>query len=66
MRVKLRFHGSIRCVLRFNATLWDSSIDRLNQLGYVDKIRSEDVAFTTSATEPTLDITLTVREKSRN
>jgi len=50
----------------FNASLWDRSLDRLNQLGYVDQIKNEDASFKLSPTEPTVDITLTIREKNRN
>jgi beta-lactamase regulating signal transducer with metallopeptidase domain len=50
----------------FNASLWDHSLDRLNQLGYVDQIKNEDASFKLSPTEPTVDITLTIREKNRN
>jgi hypothetical protein len=50
----------------FNGSLWDRSLDRLNQLGYVDQIKNEDASFKLSPTEPTIDITLTIREKNRN
>jgi beta-lactamase regulating signal transducer with metallopeptidase domain len=50
----------------FNASLWDRSLDRLNQLGYVDQIKNEDASFKVSPTEPTIDITLTIREKNPN
>jgi beta-lactamase regulating signal transducer with metallopeptidase domain len=50
----------------FNASLWDRSLDRLNQLGYVDQIKNEDASFKLFPTEPTVDITLTIREKNRN
>src|SRR5262249_7960192 len=35
----------------FNASLWDRSLDRLNQLGYVDQIKNEDVSFKLSPTD---------------
>jgi beta-lactamase regulating signal transducer with metallopeptidase domain len=47
----------------FNASLWEQSRSRLNQLGYFDEIKSEDVEIKPSETEPTLDINLKVREK---
>ena len=50
----------------FNASLWERSLDRLNQLGYVDQIKNEDASFKISPTEPKVDITLTIREKNRN
>jgi outer membrane protein insertion porin family len=50
----------------FNALNWERSIDRLNRLGYFDKINYSDASINPSATEPTLDIILNVREKRRN
>jgi beta-lactamase regulating signal transducer with metallopeptidase domain len=47
----------------FNAALWDQSLARLNQLGYFDDIKYEDVEIKPSETEPMLDINLKVREK---
>jgi outer membrane protein insertion porin family len=49
----------------FNATGWDLSLSRINQLGYFEEIRSGDVQIKPSATEPILDITVTVKEKER-
>jgi outer membrane protein insertion porin family len=49
----------------FNASLWELSLSRLNQLGYFEEIRNEDVAIRMSTTEPTLDINVTVKEKGR-
>jgi outer membrane protein insertion porin family len=49
----------------FNATAWDISLSRLNQLGYFEEINSADVSIKPSATEPTVDITVTVKEKGR-
>jgi outer membrane protein insertion porin family len=49
----------------FNAQNWDFSMLRLSQIGYFDVIKSEDVSIKPSATEPTLDINVTVREKER-
>jgi len=50
----------------FNSSLWELSLSRLNQLGYFDEIKYEDVEFKPSATEPTLDIYLKLKEKGRN
>ena len=50
----------------FSSTLWDTSMQRLNQLGYFDPIRPEDVELKTSATEPEVDINLRIKEKNRN
>jgi hypothetical protein len=50
----------------FNSSPWDLSLSRLNQLGYLDEIKNEDVEIRPSPTEPTLDINLKVREKGRN
>jgi outer membrane protein insertion porin family len=47
----------------FNATGWDLSLSRLNQRGYFEEIRTGDVSIKPSATEPTLDINVTVKEK---
>jgi outer membrane protein insertion porin family len=50
----------------FNSTLWDNSLQRLNQLGYFEPIRQEDVEFKPSPTEPRVDINLKIKEKNRN
>lgn len=49
----------------FNAQLWDLSMTRLNQLGYFEPIRGEDTEIKPSPSEPTIDITLHVKEKAR-
>ena len=49
----------------FNAQSWDFSMLRLSQIGYFEVIKSEDVSIKPSATEPTLDINVTVKEKAR-
>jgi outer membrane protein insertion porin family len=49
----------------FNAQFWDMSMQRLSQIGYFEEIKREDVSIKPSATEPTLDINVTVREKER-
>jgi outer membrane protein insertion porin family len=50
----------------FNSTLWDTSMQRLNQLGYFEPIRQEDVELKPSPTEPEVDINLKIKEKNRN
>ena len=50
----------------FNSMVWDTSMQRLNQLGYFDPIRPEDVELKPSATEPEVDINLKIKEKNRN
>ena len=50
----------------FNSTLWDTSLQRLNQLGYFEPIRPEDVEFKPSQTDPRVDINLKIKEKNRN
>jgi outer membrane protein insertion porin family len=50
----------------FNSSLWNLSLSRLNQLGYLDEIKYEDVEIRPSPTEPTLDINLKVIEKGRD
>ena len=50
----------------FNVQNWELSMIRLNQLGYFEPIRGEDTEIKPSPTEPTLDITLHVKEKPRN
>jgi len=49
----------------FNSSLWERSLSGLNQLGYFEEIRSEDVAIKLAVTEPMLDINVTVKEKVR-
>jgi outer membrane protein insertion porin family len=50
----------------FNSSLWDLSILRLNQLGYFDEIKPEDAEIKPHPTEPSVDVSLKVKEKSRN
>ena len=50
----------------FNSQNWDFSLLRLNQLGYFEEIKNEDAEVKPSASEPTVDINLKVKEKSRN
>lgn len=50
----------------FNSSLWDVSVLRLNQLGYFEEIKTEDAEIKPHATESTVDVSLKVKEKSRN
>jgi outer membrane protein insertion porin family len=50
----------------FNSTLWDQSIQRLNQLGYFEPLQPQDAEIKASSTEPEVDIRLKVKEKDRN
>jgi outer membrane protein insertion porin family len=50
----------------FNSTLWDTSMQRLNQLGYFEPIRLEDVELKPNPTEPKVDVNLKIKEKNRN
>jgi outer membrane protein insertion porin family len=50
----------------FDSSRWDMSVLRLNQLGYFEEIKTEDAEVKPSATDPTVDINLKVKEKSRN
>lgn len=50
----------------FNSSLWDVSLQRLNQLGYFEEIKTEDGEVKPSAIEPEVDISLKVKEKGRN
>ena len=50
----------------FNSQAWDMSLLRLNQLGYFEEIKTEDGEVKPSATQPTVDINLKIKEKGRN
>ncbi|MBI2149699.1 MAG: outer membrane protein assembly factor BamA [Acidobacteria bacterium] len=50
----------------FNSSLWDISLQRLNQLGYFEEIKTEDGEVKPSPSEPEVDISLKVKEKGRN
>jgi outer membrane protein insertion porin family len=50
----------------FNSSLWDMSLQRLNQLGYFEEIKTEDAEVKPSPTEPQVDISLKVKEKGKN
>jgi outer membrane protein insertion porin family len=50
----------------FSSSLWDMSLQRLNQLGYFEELKPEDAEIKPSPTEPQVDINLKVKEKGRN
>ncbi len=50
----------------FSSTLWDISRARLNQLGYFDEIKEEDAEVKPHPIDPSVDVTLKVKEKGRN
>lgn len=50
----------------FNSALWDVSLQRLNQLGYFEEVKSEDAEVKPDPTEAKVDINLKVKEKNRN
>jgi outer membrane protein insertion porin family len=50
----------------FNSNVWDMSLQRLNQLGYFEEIKTEDAEVKPNPTEPNVDISLKVKEKGKN
>jgi outer membrane protein insertion porin family len=50
----------------FNSQAWDTSLLRLNQLGYFEEIQPQDADVKPSPTQPTVDIDLKLKEKGRN
>ena len=50
---------------RYNKQLWDLSILRLNQLGYFNQIKDDDVTINTNEREGQVDMTLKVEEKGK-
>jgi outer membrane protein insertion porin family len=50
---------------RYNKQLWDLSILRLNQLGYFQQIKDDDVTINTNEREGQVDMTLKVEEKGK-
>ncbi len=51
----------------YNSQLWDYSIQRLNQLGYFDTLKSEDDTETRqNADDGTVDLLLKLKEKGKN
>jgi outer membrane protein insertion porin family len=50
----------------FNSTLWEQSMQRLNQLSYFDEIKPEDAEIKMNSADSTIDINLKVKEKQRN
>jgi outer membrane protein insertion porin family len=51
---------------QFNSQAWDMARLKLNQLGYFEEIKEEDAKVDTDPTNPQVDVTLKVQEKSRN
>jgi len=49
----------------FNASLWDLSLSRLNQLGVFEDIREEDASIVPFQSEPKVDINLRIQEKGK-
>jgi outer membrane protein insertion porin family len=50
---------------RYNKQLWDLSILRLNQLGYFDHIKDDDVTINTNEREGQVDMTVKLQEKGK-
>jgi outer membrane protein insertion porin family len=50
----------------FSSASWDYSILRLNQLGFFEEIKEMDADIRPHPVDPTLDIDLKLKEKSRN
>ncbi len=53
---------------RFNSQAWDTSLLRLNQLGYFDPVKPEDAEIRQDSTGPEgqVDINLKLKEKGKN
>ncbi|HXG68403.1 MAG TPA: outer membrane protein assembly factor BamA [Blastocatellia bacterium] len=50
---------------RYNKSLFDLSLLRLNQLGYFEQVKDEDATINTNEKEGQVDITIKVQEKGR-
>ena len=50
----------------FNSRLWETSILRLNQLGYFERLQPESAEVRQNAEEGTVDLNLRVKERGRN
>ncbi|MBI4466156.1 MAG: outer membrane protein assembly factor BamA [Acidobacteria bacterium] len=50
----------------FNSRLWETSILRLNQLGYFEELKPENADVQQNAEQGTVDLTLKVRERGKN
>ena len=50
----------------FNSKAWDISRLRLNQLGFFEEIREDDMKLTTHADEPKVDLSIHLKEHPRN
>src|SRR5437667_12368293 len=46
--------------------MWDMSLQRLNQLGYFEELKTEDAEVKPNPTQPQVDINLKVKERGRN
>ena len=50
----------------FNSRLWETSVLRLNQLGYFEELSPESAEVRQNAEEGTVDLALKVKERGRN
>jgi len=50
----------------FNGRLWETSILRLNQLGYFEELRPENAEVQQNAEQGTVDLSLKVKERGKN
>jgi outer membrane protein insertion porin family len=51
---------------RFDSQAWDMARMKLNQLGYFEEIKEEDAKVDPDPSDPQVNVTLKVQEKSRN
>jgi outer membrane protein insertion porin family len=50
---------------RYNESLWELSLLRLNQLGYFEQVKKEDATINTNEKEGQVDLTVKLQEKGR-
>src|SRR5262249_48137796 len=50
----------------FNSAQWDRSLLKLNQLGYFDQVRPQDIEMQMNPADGTVDINVKVKEKDKN
>ncbi|MFQ5816720.1 MAG: outer membrane protein assembly factor BamA [Terriglobia bacterium] len=50
----------------FNSRLWETSVLRLNQLGYFEQLKPDNAEIQENAAAGTVDLTLKVKERGRN
>lgn len=50
----------------FSSTLWDYSLLRINQLGFFNEVKKEDVDIAQNHQDHTVDLLVKVKEKGRN